>query len=821
MVRPPHRRRAAQWATLVASAAGLLLATPAVAQVVLTANSAASLVSALTTVDLNPGTHYEINITSNINLTAGTALPAINTTSPLIINGNNFTVNGGGVQQGLFVYAGKLAINNLAITNAAAVGGASSAAGAAGGGMGAGGALFVASGANVTVSNVSLSSNSATGGSGGVGGGLHVGGGGGGLGGNGGITCCGSGGGGIGRGANGGTGLGTAGAAGIVIGATGGGTGTGGSALGGAAGGGGGGNPDAGGGGGVGGGNASLGVGGNGGFGGGGGGGPGTGGNGGFGGGGGGSEFTGGNGGYGGGGANGPTAGSGGFGGGNGGPILGTGGGGGGAGMGGAIFVQQGGTLTLAGALSINGNSVTAGLGGGGGGLNGQAFGGGIFMQGTGTLTFAPGSGQGQTISDVIADEKGVVAAGYTPPTGFTPGSWGLTLNGPGSLTLSAVNMYTGATKIDAGTLDVAGSIASSSLTTVASGATLAGTGKVGVLKVNSGGIFAPGAAGVPGTSMTVAGNLAFASGAIYLVQLNPSTATSASVSGKATLTGATVNAQFASGSYLSNQYDILHAAGGLNGTFATLANTNLPAGFADSLSYSGTNVFLNLQAGLPLTGLTINERNVATALNNFFNSGGALPPAFAGLFGLTGASLANTLMHLDGEVATGSEIPALQLMDEFLNLMLDPFVDGRLGSGAGFGGGPALGFAPDAQNFLPPDVALAYAGVLKAPPAPPFQQRWTAWAASYGGANTTAGDPALSVRAICRRKPSALPPAWTTTTRPTPSSALRSAAPAPAGVWPAAWALAKAKRSKAASMALPAPARPISAAPWRSPITG
>jgi hypothetical protein len=39
--------------------------------------------------------------------------------------------------------------------------------------------------------------------------------------------------------------------------------------------------------------------------------------------------------------------------------------------------------------------------------------------------------------------------------------------------------------------------------------------------------------------------------------------------------------------------------------------------------------------------------------------------------------------MHLDGEVATGAEVPAPQLMDEFLNLMLDPFVDGRLGSGA------------------------------------------------------------------------------------------------------------------------------------------
>jgi uncharacterized protein with beta-barrel porin domain len=94
--------------------------------------------------------------------------------------------------------------------------------------------------------------------------------------------------------------------------------------------------------------------------------------------------------------------------------------------------------------------------------------------------------------------------------------------------------------------------------------------------------------------------------------------------------------------------------------------------------------------------------------------------------------------------VATGSEVPVFQLMDEFLNLMLDPFVDGRLGSGANHGGGAAMGFAPDAQTELPPDVALAYAGVLKAPPAPPFQQRWTAWAASYGGANSTAGDPAV-----------------------------------------------------------------------------
>jgi outer membrane autotransporter protein len=98
----------------------------------------------------------------------------------------------------------------------------------------------------------------------------------------------------------------------------------------------------------------------------------------------------------------------------------------------------------------------------------------------------------------------------------------------------------------------------------------------------------------------------------------------------------------------------------------------------------------------------------------------------------------------LDGEVAADAEFGAFQLMDEFLNLMLDPFVDGRLGGGSDGIGGHAISFAPDAQASLPAEVALAYAGVLKAPAPAPFVQRWTAWGASYGGSNTSNGDPAV-----------------------------------------------------------------------------
>jgi uncharacterized protein with beta-barrel porin domain len=280
----------------------------------------------------------------------------------------------------------------------------------------------------------------------------------------------------------------------------------------------------------------------------------------------------------------------------------------------------------------------------------------------------------------------------------------------------------------------------------VNSGGTLSGVGTVdpATTTIMSGGTLAPGNAANPTGALTITGNLAFQSGALYVVQVTPSGASSANVSGTATLTGGTVNARFASGSYLAKQYTILTATGGLGGTtFASLANANLPAGFTDSLSYSGNDVFLNLTAtlgALSTIGLNQNQQNVANALNSFFNSGGPLSPAFVSVFGLTGSSLGNALTQLDGETATGAERVVFQLSDEFLNLMLDPFVNGRGNAGLGR---PAIGFAPDQEASLPPDIALAYGSILKAPPKPTFDQRWTAWGAAYGGTNSANGNTA------------------------------------------------------------------------------
>ena len=105
----------------------------------------------------------------------------------------------------------------------------------------------------------------------------------------------------------------------------------------------------------------------------------------------------------------------------------------------------------------------------------------------------------------------------------------------------------------------------------------------------------------------------------------------------------------------------------------------------------------------------------MAWAINNVFNAGGPLPAGFASLFGMTGSTLAGSLSQLSGEVAADAEHGAFQLMGEFLNVMVDPFVDGRIGSY----GGQAIGFAPDAATILPPDIALAYAGILKCASCP------------------------------------------------------------------------------------------------------
>ena len=314
---------------------------------------------------------------------------------------------------------------------------------------------------------------------------------------------------------------------------------------------------------------------------------------------------------------------------------------------------------------------------------------------------------------------------------------------GSGTWTLTGTSTSTTSWTVATGTLNVSGSIASAALTTV-QGGILTGTGIVGATVVSSGGTFSPGTANTPGTSMTVSGTLSFSPGATYQVYVSPTASTMANVSGTVTLAG-TVAAAFSSGSYAQNSYTVLHSAGLGGTTFSNVATTNLPAGFTASLGYSATDVTLNLVAVLGqsqsslsyASALNGNQFNVASSLNGYFNSGGALPPAFVSVFALTGNNLTSALSQLSGEPMTGGRIAGVTITNQFLGTMLDP-----CGSGRGCSGGSPAG-ASAALMQAPSDACETCDG------EPMLAPRWSAWASGFGGGGFTNGNAAVGSNSV------------------------------------------------------------------------
>ncbi|MBX8621419.1 autotransporter domain-containing protein [Pseudomonas glycinae] len=226
--------------------------------------------------------------------------------------------------------------------------------------------------------------------------------------------------------------------------------------------------------------------------------------------------------------------------------------------------------------------------------------------------------------------------------------------SGDGRLILTGENTYRGPTTVNGGLLTVNGSLTST--VTVNDGGTLGGSGRIGALTANSGGRVAPGNS--IGT-LNVAGDVTFASGSTYAVELSPTSSDRIVAGGTASINGATVSLSLENSptllsttearSLLGQQYDILQAAGGIQGRFGAVLPDYLFIG--GSLAYSDNGIGLNVErnaTSLASVGQTPNQRSVATAVEGL-GAGSSVYESL--LLSATASDAQQAFQQLNGEI--------------------------------------------------------------------------------------------------------------------------------------------------------------------------
>lgn len=215
--------------------------------------------------------------------------------------------------------------------------------------------------------------------------------------------------------------------------------------------------------------------------------------------------------------------------------------------------------------------------------------------------------------------------------------------------TLTGTSAFNGPTIVYDGTLIVNGSLANSIATVQSASATLGGTGTLGGLVVTAGGTVAPGNS--IGT-LNIAGNVFFSASGNYQVEINGTgQSDKIAATGTASLNGGTVQIiPLGTGFKANTQYTILTAAGGVTGTFATLAPLDAPL-VAGELQYDSNNVYFLLQQvqGFgTLLGSTPNQSAVAGALDAAQGGGGASAALTDAINTLAAKNSAGVLAGLD-----------------------------------------------------------------------------------------------------------------------------------------------------------------------------
>ncbi|WP_141553686.1 autotransporter outer membrane beta-barrel domain-containing protein [Candidatus Regiella insecticola] len=167
--------------------------------------------------------------------------------------------------------------------------------------------------------------------------------------------------------------------------------------------------------------------------------------------------------------------------------------------------------------------------------------------------------------------------------SGAISGKGSLIKEGKGQLILAGNNTYTGETVVNAGVLKVVGSFPQAKVK-INNGAIFQAIGTVGDLNVETGATFTttnrtvrstvPSSDSDLNNHLQVVGDVNFAAGSFYDVQLDEQQSDAISVTGQANVSGATLRIQAAPGAYpLEKEYEILTAEKGIKGTFANITS--------------------------------------------------------------------------------------------------------------------------------------------------------------------------------------------------------------------------------------------------------
>lgn len=278
------------------------------------------------------------------------------------------------------------------------------------------------------------------------------------------------------------------------------------------------------------------------------------------------------------------------------------------------------GTLTLSDAATLRGPVMVGNLAGSQGTLNIGAA--------AADAAVTPGVIDTATVQFGNASPGTVVfnhtASGYDFAPAFAGAGTVRHVAGTTNLTGNS-SAFAGNTVVDSGILRVLNGLGGG--LTVNSGGTIAGSGSLGATQINSGGAIAPGG------TLAVNGNLGFAAGSSYLVEVNNGTSSQISATGAVSVGGGAVTVTPTSMLSRNEAYRILSGAT-LAGTFDSLSSTSA---FVDvSLDYSTANeVWLALarnDVSFEQVANTGNQTGVGKVITN-------LPPNNPLVLAMTGLS--------------------------------------------------------------------------------------------------------------------------------------------------------------------------------------